>query len=86
MVLLKIASLGQKLTETQYFLVVTPYCASVIHNGLVYEFLWVLKKLKFMFKIHVLAYVLAKITSLGQKLTETQYFLVVTPILWISYT
>jgi hypothetical protein len=34
----------------------------------------------------VLAYDLQKIASSGQKLTETQYFLVVAPILSIGYT
>jgi hypothetical protein len=45
MILPKIASLCQKLTKTPYFLVVTSLCRSIIHNGLVYEFLWSLKKL-----------------------------------------
>jgi hypothetical protein len=35
---------------------------------------------------YVLAYDLAKIVSLGHKLIETQYFMVVIPRLWISYT
>jgi hypothetical protein len=51
MVLANIASLGQKLTETQKFLVVISHCGSDIHNGPVYEFLKVLKKLKFSLKI-----------------------------------
>jgi hypothetical protein len=34
---------GQKLTETPYFLVVTPYCESVIYNDLVFQFLRVWK-------------------------------------------
>jgi hypothetical protein len=33
--------------QTPYFFVVTPYCRSVINNGLVYKFLQVLKKIKF---------------------------------------
>jgi hypothetical protein len=45
-VLPKIASLRQKLTETMYFLVMTSYTGSVIHNGLIYEFLRVLKKIQ----------------------------------------
>jgi hypothetical protein len=34
---------GEKLTKTPYFLAVTPYSLSVIHNGPLYEFLWVSK-------------------------------------------
>jgi hypothetical protein len=46
-------------------LVVTPYCGSVIHKGLVYDFLWILKKLKFSLKIHECQpTILPKITSL----------------------
>jgi hypothetical protein len=45
------ASLWQKLTEALYFLSMTPYSISVIHNSPVYKFLWVLKKFKFLLKI-----------------------------------
>jgi hypothetical protein len=49
-------SLRQKLIETLYFLIVTPYSGSFIHNGPVYEFLWGFKNFKFSLKIHRLAY------------------------------
>jgi hypothetical protein len=52
----------------------------------IYEFLRVLKNFKFSLKIHRLTpTVLEKIISLGQKLTESPYFFIVTPILWIGY-
>jgi hypothetical protein len=57
-----------------------PYCQSVIHNGPIYEFLQILKKLKFSLKIRsCYPTVLQKIASLRQKLTETHYFLFVAP-------
>jgi hypothetical protein len=79
MVLLEIASLGQKLTETQYFLVVTPYCASVIHNGLVYEFLRVLKKLKFLLKSIGLSLGFSEHRQFGAKTDTDSLFLVRNP-------
>jgi hypothetical protein len=51
-ILPKIASLWQKLTETPYFLVMTPYSGSVIVNGTIYEFLQVFKKFKILLKIY----------------------------------
>jgi hypothetical protein len=78
----KIASFSQKLTETLYFFVVTPYCGSVIHNSLVYEFLWVFNNFTFSLEMQrCKTTVLMKIASLGQKLIETPYFLVVNPVL-----
>jgi hypothetical protein len=86
-VLAKFVSLHEKLTETLYFLVVTPYSGSVIHNENVYEFLWVLNFFRFLLKIHSCwPKLLGKISSLRQKLTEAQYFLAVKPIFQIGYT
>jgi hypothetical protein len=63
-----------------------PYCESVIYNGPVSQFLWVLKKFTFLLEIHgCWPTVLSKIASLGQKLTETPYFSALTPVLWIGY-
>jgi hypothetical protein len=82
----KIASLGQKLTETPYFLVVTP----VLRIGY-------LKRSRISFftgfeKFHifarnpwVLAYGFTENCQFGAKLTETPYFQVVTPVLRIGY-
>jgi hypothetical protein len=65
-----------------------PYWRSVIHIDLIYEFLRVSKKFKFLLKIHrCYPTVLSKITTLGWKLTETPYFLVVTHIRdWLYIT
>jgi hypothetical protein len=63
-----------------------PYGESVICNGPVFQFLRVLKNFTFLLEIHgCCPTVLPKIASLGQKLTETPHFLVVTPVLWIGY-
>jgi hypothetical protein len=62
-----------------------PYYGLDIHNCPVYEFLWVLKKLKFCSISIGEPTDILKIDSFGQKLTETRYFLVVTPILRIGY-
>jgi hypothetical protein len=51
-VLAKITSLQKKLTETSYFLVVTPYSVLIIHNGLIYKSLRVFKIFKFLLRIH----------------------------------
>jgi hypothetical protein len=56
-----------------------PQCSRlVIHNGLIYEFLWVFQNFKFLLKIHrCKPSVLLKIVSLWQQLTETPYFSIV---------
>jgi hypothetical protein len=64
-----------------------PYSGSVIHNSLVFEFWRGFKIFKFSLKIRwCWPTVLPKITYLEQKLTETMYFLVMTPIFRIGYT
>ena len=64
----------------------TPYCRSVIHNGLIYVFLRVLTNFTFSLQMHrCWPTVLPKIASFDQKPTETLYFFVVTPVLWIGY-
>ena len=64
----------------------TPHCRSVIHNSLVYEFLWFLKIFTFSLQMHrCWPTVLPKIASFDQKPAETLYFFVVTPVLWIGY-
>jgi hypothetical protein len=64
----------------------TPYCKIVIYNGPVFEFLRVLKNFTFSNEIHrCYPTVLPKIASLGQKLTETPYFLVKIPVLRNGY-
>jgi hypothetical protein len=78
---------GKNWPELSFSWLWSPDCRSVIHNGPVYEFSQVLKKLKFLLKIRRgLPTVLAKIAIWGPELTETQYLSVVIPILWISYT
>jgi hypothetical protein len=63
-----------------------PYCELVIYNGPIFQFLWVLKNFTFLLKIQrFYPTVSPKTESLGQKLTETLYFLVVTPVLRIGY-
>jgi hypothetical protein len=71
-----------------------PNSVSVIHNGHVYEFSWVIKNFKFSLKIHrcqAIVFriswpsVLPNIFSLQQKLTEIPYFMAVTPIFQICY-
>jgi hypothetical protein len=47
LVLPKNIGLCKKQIETSYFLVVAPYLRSVIHNGHVYKFLYVLKNSNF---------------------------------------
>jgi hypothetical protein len=63
-----------------------PYCELVTYNGPVFQFLRVLKNFTFLLKMQrCQPTVLPKIASLGQKLTETPYFWVVTPVLRIGY-
>jgi hypothetical protein len=63
-----------------------PYYKLVIYNGPVIHFLWVLKSFPFLSEIHgCWPTGLPKIASLGQKLTETPYFLVMAPVLQIGY-
>jgi hypothetical protein len=63
-----------------------PYCELVIYNGPVIHFLWVLQNFPFLSEIHgCWPTGLPKIANLGQKLTETPYFLVMAPVLQIGY-
>jgi hypothetical protein len=80
----KIVSLWQKLTKTSYFLIMKPYSTSVIHNDVVYKFLWGLKISNFGLKISNFG--LKSNASLWQKLIETQYFLALKPKFWICYS
>jgi hypothetical protein len=49
---IKITNLGKNRPKLHIFLLWLPYCGSLIHNSPVYEFLWILKKLKILLKIH----------------------------------
>jgi hypothetical protein len=52
-----------------------PYCQSVIHNGLIYEFLQILKKLKFFLKIRSwLAYGFTENRQFGTKTDQNSLF------------
>jgi hypothetical protein len=63
-----------------------PYYELVIYNGPVFQFLGVLKNFTFLLEIQrCQPTVSPKTASLGQKLSETPYFLVVTPVLRIGY-
>jgi hypothetical protein len=85
MIIQKITSLGQKQTETPYFFIVMPYCGSVIHNSLVYEFLRVLKFFKFSLKICRLAYSFTENRQFEAKPDQNSDFFIMTPILRIGY-
>jgi hypothetical protein len=63
-----------------------PYCESVIYNGPIFQFSRVLKILTFLLEIQkCYLTVCPKIASSGQKLIETPYFVVMTPVLRIGY-
>jgi hypothetical protein len=67
--------IGEKLTETRYFFIVTPYYASILYNNHIYEFLHVLKKLKVLLKIHRLAYDFTENHQFGVKTDRNSIFL-----------